>query len=256
MELSDAIMTTPPTTSGIYLVRLSGEQKISVNADRERIAERCIHVNNENCKYGKSLNLRRRYLDYCRVFGVGRVIFDVIIETDKIHHYEQMLHECFRSFRMRGHTGRENEWLEDIDPVHALEKAKSICNVGHSAEVKLPSYTKRFSTKGEVNMSKSDIQAGIRSNDHEFLPSEILHWVYHLEKSGMTNEQLKDLHHFPQRTQTLNSVKKYFSKNDNLVKGGNVNFAARLSYVYDGLEAHHSNLNILITESLALYPKE
>lgn len=63
---------------GVYIVMLTNEHLISVNADRPSIAERCIKVNRMHCKFGKALNLNTRRSNYFKTFGAEHVQFHPI----------------------------------------------------------------------------------------------------------------------------------------------------------------------------------
>ena len=79
-----------PTTSGVYFVRIKGESLISVNADRPSRRGSSIKVNSSNCKYGRAVNLNRRFRDYQKTFGSDRVMFSILavtvdfVETERV----------------------------------------------------------------------------------------------------------------------------------------------------------------------------
>jgi hypothetical protein len=110
-----------PPCSGIYVVSLSNEHPISVNANRPH-ADRCIFVTRANCKFGRAENLARRYRDYVRTFGACYVAFEVVVLTDSHAQLEAAVATRLQDFRVRGLTGRLNEWLVGITP----ESVKSI----------------------------------------------------------------------------------------------------------------------------------
>jgi hypothetical protein len=95
---------------------LRNTEPLSVNADRPAIAERCIKVNHKNCKVGKAKDLARRKRDYEKTFGVQNVKFEVLALVDTPDVHELVILERLGAFRIKGATGRSNEWLEGISP--------------------------------------------------------------------------------------------------------------------------------------------
>ncbi|MDA8150929.1 MAG: GIY-YIG nuclease family protein [Nitrospiraceae bacterium] len=102
--------------SGIYLVTLNNEDPISVNAHDPRIADRCIRVNHLNCKIGKAKNLERRKKNYFKTFGEENVNFRILVRLLKIEEAEYSIKSNLKKYRIKGNTGRPNEWLENILP--------------------------------------------------------------------------------------------------------------------------------------------
>ena len=100
--------------AGLYIVTLTNEHPISVNADRIAIADRCIKVTRENCKFGKALNLRTRRGNYFKTFGEEYVRFFPIAAVDEPRVVEARIAVALASYRIRGTTGRPNEWLSGI----------------------------------------------------------------------------------------------------------------------------------------------
>lgn len=103
--------------AGVYIVTLVNEHFISVNADRPAIAERCIKVNREHCKFGKALNLQTRRGNYFKTFGVEHVGFHPIAAVEQPAVIESLVASRLFPYRMRGLTGRPNEWLSGISPL-------------------------------------------------------------------------------------------------------------------------------------------
>lgn len=97
--------------SGLYIVTLLNEEAISVNANDPRMADRCIKVTRDHCKFGKARNLDVRRRNYAKVFGDENVDFRAIAEVDDIALAERLVLERLRAWRVRGPTGRLNEWL-------------------------------------------------------------------------------------------------------------------------------------------------
>ena len=103
--------------SGLYLVTLRNEAPISVNANDPRIAARCIHVTREHCKVGKARRLDARKRNYDAVFGAHNAEFRVLARLHDIGAAERAILARLDTWRMRGRTGRRNEWLAGIAPV-------------------------------------------------------------------------------------------------------------------------------------------
>jgi hypothetical protein len=100
--------------AGLYIVTLNNEQPISVNANDPRIAHKCIRVSSLNCKFGKAKSLSRRRDNYCKVFGTENVNFKPIAFTQDIGLAERLVLKALCAWRVRGNTGRKNEWLVGI----------------------------------------------------------------------------------------------------------------------------------------------
>lgn len=103
--------------SGLYLVTLNNRVAISVNANDPRIADRCLRVDHRHCKVGRSTDLARRERSYARVFGASNVNFKPLALLSDLAAGERCALRALDAFRMRGDTGRRNEWLAGIDPV-------------------------------------------------------------------------------------------------------------------------------------------
>ncbi|WP_188419366.1 hypothetical protein [Oxalicibacterium solurbis] len=101
---------------GLYIVTLTNTHPISVNADRPAIAERCIKVTHDNCKFGKALNLNSRRANYFKTFGKQYVRFFPIAAVAEPHLVESLIAKELLPFRIRGLTGRPSEWLSGISP--------------------------------------------------------------------------------------------------------------------------------------------
>jgi hypothetical protein len=114
--------------SGIYVVKLKNEYPISVNADRSKIAEKCIQVTKDNCKYGKSKNLSNRKNEYEKTFGKNNVLFIeiAILSIEDIIEIEKEIGNKLSKYRMRGKTGRLNEWLKGIPAEEVMQIAINV----------------------------------------------------------------------------------------------------------------------------------
>jgi hypothetical protein len=100
--------------SGIYIVILNNSNPISVNAHDPRIAERCIRVNRAKCRVGKVKDLEARKKNYFTTFGEANVNFRILVRLANIDIAEKAIKAKLIHFRVRGTTGRPNEWLENI----------------------------------------------------------------------------------------------------------------------------------------------
>ena len=109
--------------SGLYIVTLNNEHPISVNAQDPRIAHKAIKVTKENCKFGKAKVLEGRRKNYYKTFGEENVNYFPIVRMLDIEAAEKAILSKLNEYRMRGRTGRRNEWLEGIDPNQVLEIA-------------------------------------------------------------------------------------------------------------------------------------
>jgi hypothetical protein len=109
-------------TSGVYIVTLTNEVPISVNAHDVRRAHLSIEVTRRHCKIGKATDLSGRERNYWKTFGEANVHFKVIAFTDDPAAAERAILKHLRKHRVRGSNGCLNEWLADIDPA-AAERA-------------------------------------------------------------------------------------------------------------------------------------
>lgn len=120
-------MPTQRNHGGLYLVTLNNETPISVNARDRRVADRAIQVRRGDIKVGKAENLTRRHGNYIRNFGRDNVNFFVLAyirggELDR-HRAEFAVFARFDLFRIRGTTGRLNEWMNGVSASDARAMA-------------------------------------------------------------------------------------------------------------------------------------
>ena len=239
-----------PTTSGVYFVRLKGENLISVNDDRPSIRETSVKVNNSNCKYGRAVNLHRRFRDYQKTFGADRVLFTVLAVTTNFIETESVLDEHFRSFRMRGRTGRLNEWLERIDPDIALQSARNICRQKTSSNDTLP--TNSNPLKGEPSTRLSHVNFKNAEPDN-ISSTDIVDAAEYLLDHDLDNELLRDMHHSPRRSETLNATIKYFARVSAL-QSNNLIYGNRLIFVAKQHRRNQGSFSHLVGEAIASIP--
>jgi hypothetical protein len=111
---------------GIYIVTLNNEELISVNANDKRVADKAIKVNKFNCKVGKAKDLEKRKKNYFRTFGKENVNFTVLSYTTEIDIVEKQILKKLDNHRIKGRTGRKNEWLQNITSESVIE---NVCKV-------------------------------------------------------------------------------------------------------------------------------
>jgi hypothetical protein len=110
-----------PSAPGLYLVTVESNEPISVNAGDARIAGRCITITHRNCKFGRAKNLRGRFRSYAKTFAPHQVNFRVVALLDDINAAEAACAMQLKQWRVRGRTGRLNEWLAGIAPDEVRE---------------------------------------------------------------------------------------------------------------------------------------
>jgi len=108
---------------GIYLVTLTNEHPISVNAQDPRMADQCIKVTRVNCKVGKAKSFRARERNYWKTFGAQYVTFRPIALTEELHGAERAILHALLHWRVRSESQRRTEWLEGISPFEAEQIA-------------------------------------------------------------------------------------------------------------------------------------
>jgi hypothetical protein len=112
--------------SGIYIVTLNNLEPISVNAQDPRIAHKVIKVTKANCKVGKAKNLNGREKNYYKTFGEENVNFYPVAKLKDIESIEKQILSALDIYRIKGRTGRKNEWLQDITPEVAVNIVLSV----------------------------------------------------------------------------------------------------------------------------------
>ena len=105
-----------PSAPGLYIVTVGCDVPISVNARDARIADHCITITRQNCKFGRAKNLRVRYHSYQKTFTPHQVTFRVVALLDEINAAEAACGRDLTPWRVRGRTGRLNEWLFGVEP--------------------------------------------------------------------------------------------------------------------------------------------
>ena len=108
-------------TSGLYIVTLKNHDPISVNANDKRLAEKCIKVNFQNCKFGKAKCLYRRHKNYLKVFGEENTFYTPIVSLQEIDLAESLILKALDQYRLKGRTGKKNEWLCNLTKDQLIE---------------------------------------------------------------------------------------------------------------------------------------
>lgn len=107
---------------GLYIVELGNIEPLPVNAHDARRSERCIRVCRDNCKLGKARDLAARERNYRRTFGWALARFRPIALLEDIEHAERIALGALSGWRLRGSTGRRNEWLAGISADEAVRR--------------------------------------------------------------------------------------------------------------------------------------
>ena len=85
-----------------------------------RIAHKAIKVTSANCKFGKAKNLKAREKYYFKTFGEHNVNFMPVALVEDFAQAEKAVLARLDQYRIRGRTGRNNEWLENISAADVL----------------------------------------------------------------------------------------------------------------------------------------
>lgn len=235
--------------SGLYLVSLSNERSISVNADRPKISARCVAVNKNNCKFGKAKNLARRRRDYYKTFGPENVNFHPIVRTDYVDRAEYLISSKLTDYRIRGSTGRLNEWLIGID---LTEVREIVFQTMRESNIPFRQFT---TSDGLIVRSSKPAtrRTDMGSQYDEVTPGKIVEAAQYLRDHNFPIELLRDLHHFEKRTESFASTVRYFSCQQS-VRENNRLYGLRLIYVMRGMEVDKGNVVELTAKALELYP--
>lgn len=232
-----------PSRPGIYVVEMLNDEPISVNADRPLISERCIKVSRLNCKYGKAADLARRERDYYRTFGAKNVRFRFFAVTPHASEIENLLGQRLISYRMRGTTGKPNEWLHGISAQDVEDVVKEVlASINQSPALPVPSLQMQIKCVKELDASV------------EASPQSLVEAALYLEANGMSVDLLRDMHHSPSRRETFRSTNRYFGEKQDLQLNNRL-YGARLIYVAEGHKRGHRDFIQLAAEALRCYPK-
>ena len=233
-----------PPLPGVYVVEMLNEKPISVNADRSHIADRCISVTRVNCKYGKAKNLRRRQRDYEKTFGTENVRFRYCAVTPHYADVETMVGARLLHYRIPGTTGRLTEWLQGISPESVEALVREILEF-----VPTDNSTPLQTTAPQI-VRPQQIREPVGVT-----PAAIVTAAKYLERSGMTLELLRKMHHSPRRGETFKSTLRYFAGKLEL-KENNVKYGARLTYVAQQHKETGNSLTLLVSEAMQRFPSD
>lgn len=101
--------------SGLYLVTLNNLAPISVNAHDRRLADKCIEVTRDHCKFGKARSFSARHANYCKTFGAHNVNFRHLASLVDIRRAESLVLKRLLPWRIPGRSvRRRTEWLAGI----------------------------------------------------------------------------------------------------------------------------------------------
>ena len=245
-------MKSIPSTPGIYVVSLSNEHPISVNADRA-YADQCIFVTKSNCKFGRAQNLARRYRDYVKTFGVEYVTFEVMALTDNPASLEAALASRLITHRIRGTSGRMTEWLTGITVEALKQLIFEELATNRSATLCAPLPEPRACAPASLAMEAVGRPPTAAINPGAS-PSMVVAAATYLQEAGMPVELLRDLHHFTRRTETFASTIRYFAGKQNIGQANQI-YAARLLYVEQEHRSKKAAFEKLATEALHCFPR-
>jgi hypothetical protein len=219
------------------------DEPISVNADRPVISERCIKVTRLNCKYGQAVNLARRERDYYKTFGANNVRFRFFAATPHHSIIENLVGQRLIAYRMRGTSGRLNEWLQGISAqeVEAIVK-EVVASLNQSPEGQTP----LARTQGK---QAQELQEPLGAS-----PRALVAAALYLEENGMSVELLRNMHHSPLRRETFKSAQRYFSDKRDLQLNNQL-YGARLMYVAEEHKRERRPFEQLAEEALQRHPK-
>lgn len=232
-----------PSTPGIYVVEMLNDEPISVNADRPAISERCIKVTRLNCKYGQAVNLARRERDYYKTFGANNVRFRFFAATPHHSIIENLVGQRLIAYRMRGASGRLNEWLHGISAQEVEDIVKEVlASLNQSPEAE----TLLARTHGK---QAHELQEPLGAS-----PRRLVAAALYLEENGMSVELLRNMHHSPLRRETFKSTLRYFGEKQDLQLSNQL-YGARLMYVAEEHKRERRAFDQLAEEALQRHPK-
>jgi hypothetical protein len=250
-----------PSEPGIYIVALKNEHPISVNADRPKIADRCIFVTKANCKFGKATDLARRKREYQKTFGEQYVVFWPIAKIENPSPVESAIGSRLLSHRIRGLSGKPNEWLSGITSdelaqlvIEILESStfdyELLTNAQPlaSKQILIPAPTPKSAALPRKNLDTNSVPIGVS-------PSMIVRAAKYLQLAGMSLNQLRRLHHSKARAETFKATIDYFSGITDL-KEKNRLYGARLMHVEGGHKEYGISFDELVRSALELFPMQ
>ena len=239
-------MQSLPSSPGIYVVSLSNEEPISVNADRA-FADRCVFVTKANCKFGRAVNLARRYRDYFKTFGAQHVTFEVVALTENPALLEAAICARLANHRVRGQTGRANEWLVGITAGEVKQLILEIAATqGASAAIT------RAPAAQPLEPRRPPRSNGLATAPSAS-PASVAAAAVYLQAAGMPVSLLRNLHHFASRTETYASTVRYFGGKTALGPNNRA-YGARLLFVEQAQRTGGVSFESLVGEALRRFP--
>ena len=217
---------TTPKEPGIYLVTPTNSEPISVNADRPRIADRCIKVTSANCKVGKAKNLAVRERNYRKTFGADNVVFEVLAVVQEPERFEPHILRRLTPHRIRGEAGRLNEWLQGVSPDAVREIVQDVLASTHSRV--------NANVRPEIRPSRS--RSGNREPAAD--PGETVRLLRQFTDLGFSDAHFGQVHHFwPTKAEKIENHLKYCEKAQRFhAHSNNAITQRRLSFVIDRVE--------------------
>jgi hypothetical protein len=82
---------------------------------------------------------------------------------------------------------------------------------------------------------------------------ELVAAARYLEANGMSNEQLRSIHHSKRRKESFASTYRYFGVNKEL-KFNNMLYAQRLKYVANGHRQGNQSIAVLVRKAIEQWP--
>ena len=100
--------------SGIYIVCLKNDKKISMYRGDLRRENHGTPMGKGNIKVGKAKNLSNRRNDYIKTFGEFNIEFKPQFNSEDIDQIERKIMAAVKKYRILGKNNRPLEWLENI----------------------------------------------------------------------------------------------------------------------------------------------
>ncbi|MFU2487151.1 hypothetical protein [Thauera sp. WH-1] len=276
-------MSNQRTHGGLYLVTLNNETPISVNAGDHRVAQRAIQVRRGDIKVGKSEHLTKRHGNYVRNFGRDHVNFSVLAyipggKSDR-DRAESVVFECFRPFRIRGTTGRLNEWMNGVSASDARAMALEALRDSGIEHLVVPEEgdgsadTPPMAVVGQVRATadrnrKANRRGGATASDsptNGYAQQTIMHIDFLDANDVLDGQTFKRLHH--RSSVSAATHRSYCAERiarsgdfDRGVRGEpNRNVCRRLGLIADALSARvppvsRDEIEVLIRQALREFP--
>lgn len=238
-----------PKSSGIYFVRLSGDELSPIDLNPKR-RNNCIKVNALNSKFGQAQNLASRFRSYQRTFG-DRVDFKVLLLTKNTHVVERDLKSVFSANMLRGQTNRLHEWLHGIDPNDALRIAEGVC-AKYTAMSPDPVAIENAENRAVLKVERLDLEA----TDTKMASShEIIAALEYLQGKFFSKDLLVQLHHSNKPTETLRAALDYFRKHSEFRRKNNL-YGNRLIFVAKTHQQGEGTMAELTDLAIQMFPND